>query len=466
MVKTCYFASMNQTMRLILLGLLVFASRWFFLDAGYGAEEDAWGYAVNALAMDSTHSYQYSRLPGHPVPEWVYYFLPVKHSFAFNLCTALLSTIAVLLFYLICNKYKLNATAGALMLAFTPVFYIQSTNAMDYNWSLCFLLASLYFAGRRNIFLAALTLALATGCRITAILFILPLCIYLYKADKSWKHISQLLILTPILSALCYLPLILKYQLKFLTYVNQFGYPSVLKTIYKVSFGVWGTLGFVVVGIAFVFAVQNILFHQQSRKYKPILFGAFSAIIIYTLLFLYEPHKSAYLIPVIPFVILVILIAHQDKLWPMLVTTSLVLSCFFAGINLAEPNRSALPGKYALTRKVGNLRICFDPFSGNVSDDYAKRTQRIKYAVSVIEKAHLLQGRNAVICGYWVNMISILSIGQLNPQIMLLHYADEETLLKLKNENVGIYYLPEQAIYNDLCYKKKFTRQLAQNLMQ
>ncbi|HNH66780.1 MAG TPA: hypothetical protein PLB72_08055, partial [Bacteroidia bacterium] len=76
------------------------------------------------------------------------------------------------------------------------------------------------------------------------------------------------------------------------------------------------------------------------------------------------------------------------------------------------------------------------------------------------------QGRNAVICGYWVNMISILSIGQLNPQIMLLHYADEETLLKLKNENVGIYYLPEQAIYNDLCYKKKFTRHLAQNLMQ
>jgi len=71
-----------------------------------------------------------------------------------------------------------------------------------------------------------------------------------------------------------------------------------------------------------------------------------------------------------------------------------------------------------------------------------------------------------VICGYWVNMISILSIGQLNQQIMLLHYADEETLLKLKNENVGIYYLPEKAIYNDLCYKKKFTRQLAQNLMQ
>ena len=68
MLKTCYFASMNQTMRLILLGLLVFASRWFFLDAGYGAEEDAWGYAVNALAMDSTNSYQYSRLPGQPVP--------------------------------------------------------------------------------------------------------------------------------------------------------------------------------------------------------------------------------------------------------------------------------------------------------------------------------------------------------------------------------------------------------------
>ena len=114
------------------------------------------------------------------------------------------------------------------------------------------------------------------------------------------------------------------------------------------------------VGIVFVFAVQNILFHQQSRKYKPILF-AFSLLLLFIHCCFYEPHKSAYLIPVIPFVILVILIAHQDKLWPMLVTISLVLSCFLQGINLARPNRSALPGKYALTRKVGNLRICFDP---------------------------------------------------------------------------------------------------------
>lgn len=457
---------MNQTMRLILLGILVFASRWFFLDAGYGSEEDAWGYAINALAMDSTHSYQYSRLPGHPVPEYVYFFLPQRHSFAFNLCTALLSTIAMVLFYLICKKYKLNATAGALMLAFTPIFYIQSTNAMDYNWSLCFLLASFYFAGRRKIFLVAIMLALATGCRITAILFILPLCFYLYKADKKWNHIWQLLFLAPLFSALCYLPLILKYQYHFLTYVNQFGYPSVLKTIYKSSFGVWGTLGFIVVGIAFVFAVQHIISNHQNRKYKPVLYCSYFTIIIYTLLFFYEPHKSAYLIPVIPFVFIVILIALQDKLWPVLIIASLVISCFFAGINLAEPNRSALPGKFALTRKVNNLRICFDPFSGNVIDDYAKRIQRIKYAENVIEKVQQLQGRNALICGYWVNMISILSIGQLNEQITLLHYADEQELIKLKNEKVSLYFLPEQAIYNDLCYKKKFTGKLAQNLMQ
>ena len=455
---------MNQTMRLILLGILVFASRWFFLDAGYGAEEDAWGYAMNALAMDSTHSYQYSRLPGHPVPEYIYYLLPVRHSFVFNLCTALLSTIAVLLFYLICNKYKLNATAGALMLAFTPVFYIQSTNAMDYNWSLCFLLASLNFAGRRKIFLVAFMLALATGCRITAILFILPLCIYLYKADKSWKHIRQLLFLTPILSTLCYLPLILKYQLKFLTYVNQFGYPSVLKTIYKASFGVWGTLGFIVIVIAFGYALQNIIIGNQSRKYKPILLCAASTIIIYTLLFFYEPHKSAYLIPIIPFVFIIILIALQDKVWPVVITASLATSCFFAGINLAEPNRSALPGKFALTRKVNNQRICFDPLSGNVVDDYAKRIQRIKYAESVIEKVQHLQGGNAVICGYWVNMISILSIGHLNEQITLLHYADEQELIRLKNANMKIYYIPGQDSFNDVCFKSVFTHKWAKSL--
>ena len=98
-----------------------------------------------------------------------------KTFFCFNPCTALLKyhCCAAVLFNL--QQIQTQCYCRALMLAFTPVFYIQSTNAMDYNWSLCFLLASLYFAGRRNIFLAALTLVLATGCRITAILFILPL---------------------------------------------------------------------------------------------------------------------------------------------------------------------------------------------------------------------------------------------------------------------------------------------------
>ena len=464
MVKTCYFASMNQTMRLILLGLLVFASRWFFLDAGYGAEEDAWGYAVNALAMDSTHSYQYSRLPGHPVPEWVYYFLPVKHSFAFNLCTAMLSTIAVLLFYLICKKYKLNAIAGALMLAFTPVFFIQSTNAMDYNWSLCFMLAALFFAGKRNMILTSIMLGLAIGCRITAVLFIIPISIYLLKADRSWKLVLQLLFLSGVVSALLYLPLILKYNLAFLTYVNQFGYPQILKTIYKASFGVWGTLGFVVIIIAFSYALQNIFNGMHSRKYKPILLCAASTLIIYTLLFFYEPHKSAYLIPVIPFVFLIILIALQDKVWPVVITASLVISCFLGGINLADSHRSALPGKYAIVRKAGSQLIAFDPLSGNVTDDHSKRIQRIKYAGSVVEQAMQLKGKNALICGYWINMVSILGIGQLSDKQNLLHYADEQELIKLKNANTEIYYIPGQDSFNDVCFKNVFTRKWAKSL--
>ena len=57
---------------LILIAIIVIVSRVFFLDAGYGSEEDAWGVALTAKHIAQSGEYEASRLPGHPLQELFY----------------------------------------------------------------------------------------------------------------------------------------------------------------------------------------------------------------------------------------------------------------------------------------------------------------------------------------------------------------------------------------------------------
>jgi len=47
--------------------IIVILSRIFFLNAGYGSEEDAWGVGLTAKHITATGEYEASRLPGHPL---------------------------------------------------------------------------------------------------------------------------------------------------------------------------------------------------------------------------------------------------------------------------------------------------------------------------------------------------------------------------------------------------------------
>src|SRR5882762_3388166 len=61
----------NPRLQLIALFALVLASRFPFLDAGYGANVDAWRVARAARDIATTGEYSVSRFPGYPVQEIV-----------------------------------------------------------------------------------------------------------------------------------------------------------------------------------------------------------------------------------------------------------------------------------------------------------------------------------------------------------------------------------------------------------
>lgn len=461
---SCFFACMNRNVRLLFIALVVLSSRLIFVDAGFGSEEDAWGYAVNAQLMEQSHTYEYARMPGHPVVEYVYSWLPVKEAWIFNICTALLSTIAVVFFFLILDRYRLQAVIGSLMLAFTPAFYIHSSDAMDYNWSLCFLLGSFYFLGKRWLLLSAFFLALATGCRITAAVAIVPFLYYLFLASESRKNIFQFLLLTLILVFLIYAPAIKHYGFSFFDYVNQFGYPPLIKSLYKASFGVWGTTGLLATGISIIVSAIEYFRKSYSSAYRPLISSIILLVFLFVILYFYEPHKSGYLIPVIPFVIVFILLFVKNVIHQIWICAMLIAGCFFAGINLADDNRSATPSDFAIIKTIHHQKVAFDLLSGSVTDDYKKRWARINYTNKVIDAAGRLEGKSVIISGYWLNNILIQVQGREKENILFKHYLNRDEMQKLSLEGFKIYYIKGQDKDNDRCYKENFTNEMAQLL--
>ncbi|HSH68090.1 MAG TPA: hypothetical protein VLB84_20335, partial [Bacteroidia bacterium] len=91
--------SKKESLIFIFLFFIVFISRFPFLWAGYGVEEDSWAIALAAFHTKCTGIYEPSRLPGHPFQEYIYSALWGPHSvFIFNALSAFVSSIGAVFF--------------------------------------------------------------------------------------------------------------------------------------------------------------------------------------------------------------------------------------------------------------------------------------------------------------------------------------------------------------------------------
>ena len=93
---------------MLFLALSVLLSRIPFLDAGYGVEEDSWGIAVAAYHTWLYGVMEASRLPGHPVNEWVYSLLWGYGPWLYNFLSALCSVVCFLIFYRIAKHLQIK----------------------------------------------------------------------------------------------------------------------------------------------------------------------------------------------------------------------------------------------------------------------------------------------------------------------------------------------------------------------
>lgn len=462
-----------------MLGSIVLVSRIPFLFAGYGTDNDAWALARAARHIALTGQYEASRLPGFPLQEYITAFVWQSGPVAVNFLTAFFSAISVSFFSACARKYRLrDYFLVALSFAFIPTVYISSASGMDYMWAMAFLMISFYLVLSGNAFYSGITLGMATGARLTSIIFLLPYLVLLFThSEKSrFQRSFEFIVVALVTSFVCFIPVMLRYpNFEFLSYYETFGAGkrsflyflggflnpnlpfSPLFLLGQATVGVWGIIGSIVLSIALVIAFVRWILRQkieeaQKEVASPVpkidIFVWLLVIIFVWLLYLRLPHDEGYLIPALPFFLL--LLALGFSRWMMRIfTIGILISPFLVGVDIEPPKKGITP----LTRstairktQISGETFVIDFLRGPILMDYDKRIAIDKTLERAILKHGSLPDKTIVLSGLLERMMLYYFHPDIVPKTKDVVYIDKLSMQELKDaidKGYHVYYLPD-----------------------
>ena len=449
-----------------IIAAVVFLSRVPFIDAGYGIDPDAWRVANSSHVISAKHEYMASRLPGNPLQEITYSFFWNKQPVFFNITTAFLSGMGIAFFGLTLKKIgSRDSILTALALACTPVVYINSVNSMDYMWALSFVLGSLYCVVVSRPLAAGILLGMAVGCRITSGAMVIPfgMIILNTRTEKSLplKEITKFLAGTLIISAITFLPVMIKYGPGFFTFVD--GYPSFGEIIRNATIEVWGIVGC----IALLFAAIVSAFTKKAsdgiasfvRSLPPVYTAvSITAILLYVVAFLRLPGDAGYLIPALPFVFLLLTrFVHRTVF--MIICISVIASSFFVSLDSIDRQWSVKPSPFSVSFLAGGRVLACDFLKGPIFNDYFRRKERMKFVDHILSFTEGRTTRGVIVSGSWLPQLAVTAGSTLpenternasfaHGQTDFVGLLDKADLMRRKNDGYNIFYIKGQEVEN------------------
>ena len=425
----------------IFASVIVLLSRLPFLVPGYGADPDAWRLASASRLIAETGVYHESRSPGHPVQEWACSLLWRGGPRAVNGATAVASALACLFFGLALLELGAGAWAalGALALGFTPIVYIHSVDAMDYVWALCFSMAALWLVLVRRWWAAAVALGLAIGSRMTAGALLLPLLMLGWS--RAGEKRAGLLLFTALalaIGGLFYLADLQEQGLRFLRF-SQGPYPGFLRLAQDTTLELWGTIGGIALALAFAIA----LFRRRGRTVLPaspgLIVSALVAIALYLAAFLRLPDEPAYLIPIVPFVIVLLARLARPGLFAA-ACVCLIVSPFILDLGRPESEPKLRPGEIALPS--GHPVLIIRPAEGALFVDRSQRATGMRNAERILAAAAGTRKPSVVVVSSWLPQLDVMARGTLPEGVRLTYFVRAGEADSLLRGGTSIYYVP------------------------
>ena len=192
----------------------------------------------------------------------------------------------------------------------------------------------------------------------------LPVLFYLKnKNDKSFLiDFIKFFIVFLLTSIIIFLPVVLKYGINFLTF-----YPSELPLIYIIKnltvdlWGITGSVAIIIFSLTLFFHLRNF---QLLKHFISDIINQLSIIVVtvYLVLFLPAPYEPEYLIPMIPF-ILILLVHNLTKRQIIIPSVLLLLSSFTVGLNISDRPWSHTDSSLSTPITFNNRTINIEIFS-------------------------------------------------------------------------------------------------------
>ena len=355
---------------ILILVLSFILTRIPLLNLGFGIDADAWRIANSAFDLKYSHIYHTSRFPGYPFPEYVNSLIIGHGWLATNSATMLLSLISIIFFAWILKDLNVK-NKGLLVLtyAFFPILWINSTNTMDYMWAMTFVVIAWFFVLRKKYVLAGLMMGLAVGSRITSVILLPSFTYLIFSEDKKIKNMLYFNITVAIVSFFLFLPLFLQYGVKFITY-----YPGKMTIMERIFWTVVKIVSFLGPTPAFfalilLFLTAKELFRKIVERDKEILF-LLSAILMIFILFIKAPFEREYLIPMVPFGLLLINKICRKEL--------IILLCFLILLNAFV--------SFPAVKRNNEGKITISAFgNGMIKRNIEERTEQLDYTKRLID---------------------------------------------------------------------------------
>src|SRR5262245_15037684 len=428
----------------LLLPAGVFLSRIPFLGPGAGNDNDAWFLVNAARELSASGRYTTSRFPGYPVHEWLCSWVARAGGGpeAMNVVSALAGAVAVALFLRLLRRLGArDAWVTALAFGFAPAVSVASVSAMDYLLALAFVLAACEARLAGRPLMAGAWFGLAIGTRLTSL--VLAPAVLLFPAlphagapvvpgtgdappkrgaRGAWAGVALALVI----AAVCYVPAQARYGWGFLRFVDPLGTgssPLDFVTGYlkldrlpfppALVFGqatalLWGVPGALLLAAAAVAALVRLRARRAAAPFpravtltsrsvtltsrsvtlasRSVTLASLAAIVAELVLYLRLPHDEGYLIPAVPFALL-LSAGFTPAPWHRAACVAVALSSFTFGVEPEPPKKGVAPDSrsaLALSFPAGSHRVWLEPLRGPLELDHDKRLAARRIANEVI----------------------------------------------------------------------------------
>lgn len=412
--------NMKKYFKEIMIVIIVLLSRLPFIFNSLGIDLDTWREVYTGKIIHEDHIYNVSRFPGYPFPEFIYSLVYHYPYWAINLLSVLFTIGCCLYLFKILNFLAIKLSfLIAIVFPFVPVIYLNSTVAMEYNWSLFFLLGSVYYLLNKNLWLSVLLFGLMVSTRFNNIIFLPAFAFFLYiYSEKDLKKVLQFSVLAFLSICIFFSPVIFKYGT---TFLQSYGDSKVslgsilsLSTLY-----VYGALGIlaIILGLIIQFFRGG---YQKVKNLSKNHFAIFSILMIVSnlIFFIRYPLEAGYLIPSVPFVLILLQYILNEKLMKSILFI-LLLSPFLIHVN---------------TKKI---RITGGVF---VNENY--EDQQLKYCNELVREIKIHSGNQPAIfhVGNYSEQVSLIGNFHKNSNIKIVKYLSPKDREDIINKKYLLYY--------------------------